>query len=251
MDSRTRSQIVSSLRAAAKVLHAAAPPKTPAGLKGLVKALEAEYPNTKFTVDAFDRQGEVSFTLRASTLPNRDILRMFSWPQKSGAVMVDVIMLDATVELGREDFPSTASLLKYWKILQAKEPVVIGPKPAVLPADPKIAKVTVKPYIFDEWVGLTIMVTGDWTRTDRSVSLSPEEEAFAKRVFEKSLPEIQKQAAKFANKTAKVLPDGGGGYDEDDESNLVEKAYPQVRSFRDVGQVDFNEDEIRFDVSDR
>ena len=132
-----------------------------------------------------------------------------------------------------------------------------------LPADPKIANVTVEPYTVDEWVGLNITITGDWMRTDRSFSLSPDEEAFAKRVFEKALPEIQKQAAKWKGQTAKVWPDGSGpggdsDYDDDsgydgyrDEGYLVEKAYPQVRSFRDVGQVDFNDAEIRFDVSDR
>lgn len=221
-----------------------------------MKALEAEYPSTKFTVASLDRRGEVVHSLKASDVPSGDLLRMTSWSQDDGSTLVDVSMMNGDRRMvdvlrGEKTPTTTAVLTKLWQKLQAQGGVLT--KPSTLPADPKITKVTVKSYTVDEWVGLSISVEGDWNRTGRSVSLSSEEDAFAQKVFQKALPEIQKQAAKWAGKTAKVWPDGSGsgGYDEDDESNLVEKPYPQVRSFHDVGQIDFEGDKIIFDVSDR
>lgn len=258
MDSTSRAQVIRSLRAAAKVL-AATP--VPAGLRAFMKSLAAEYLDTKFTVKSFDRQGETSYSLDASTFSQGSVLRMTTWSQQDGSMLVDVSMIGdrgmVDVLRGDKALPSAAVLKKLWKKVQAQHPVVIGQKPSTLPADPKVTKVTVKPYTLDEWVGLSISVEGDWNRTGRSVGLSSEEDAFAQKVFQKALPEIQKQAAKWKGKTAKVWPDGSGpggdddGYGYDDESNLVEKPYPQVRSFHDVGQIDFEGDKIVFDVSDR
>jgi hypothetical protein len=72
-------------------------------------------------------------------------------------------------------------------------------------------------------------------------------EVFAERVFRAALPAVQLAAAPWAQRTAQVWEHGSSEHG----APLVAKGFPPVRSFRDVGQVDFEGDAIIFDVSDR
>jgi len=100
-------------------------------------------------------------------------------------------------------------------------------------------------------VGLTITVTGNfffqkfvpWTNAPKKAA----REVFAERVFRAALPAVQLAAAPWAQRTAQVWEHGSSEHG----APLVAKGFPPVRSFRDVGQVDFEGDAIIFDVSDR
>ena len=226
-----------------EALSAALPSKKPAPLMKFVKMLQEEYPAVKFEVSFFDTTMDKKWSINAPGNLH-GIVEVQEWPAKNEhPQFFDVFMMTGGGGYSRSRtpvlrdasaFPTFAFLKKAWQKLQKDkyQASVLGPRPDQLPDDPKITKVTVRPFTVDEWVGINIDVEGDWKFDKPDFHFDAAQKAFARKVFDKALPEAKRQAAKFAGHTARVWENGSG------PGPMVKRQFPMPTAFDQVDQID-------------